>query len=326
MPHVCDPRFECHHFTNADALFRALAPDPRFPTDTPKPNFVFRGHKCSSWELRPSAFRKHSQQRDKTEAVMRVSEMLEGTTDNQICAEFTLLKLFVEACDRHMISLPEDSYAFRKGILNDQHGPVQSSYRNVDEWPPPQLLPLLAFAQHHGVPTRLIDWSDNALVAAFFAAEKHVRGDITDDLAIWALNLEFIHLYEHIEIVLLPASNSQRLGAQRGLFTILRPPMQRGQPLDIDHLTLVDLLESRNVPTARPKPLWKLTLPHSEAKRLLYLCWLSNVDAAFVYPDAAGAALAALDRATWLQTDPQTGRNDVTRAFTPTELASQRNT
>lgn len=47
------------------------------------------------------------------------------------------------------------------------------------------ILERLSRAQHHGVPTRLLDWSINLTVAAFFAASSLSK----EDCAIWCLNL-----------------------------------------------------------------------------------------------------------------------------------------
>ena len=58
--------------------------------------------------------------------------------------------------------------------------------------PPSNDWELLVIAQHHGAPTRLLDWSYSPLVAAHFATSNAVEGD---SCAIWRLDWQRIHQY-----------------------------------------------------------------------------------------------------------------------------------
>jgi hypothetical protein len=205
--------------------------------------------------------------------------------------------------------------------MDDQDGALGRAYLDPSAWPFDAHLPLLAFAQHHGIPTRLLDWSQRALVAAYFAAAEAVVVGGSEPLAVWALNIEMVHLYPQVKVVRMPGANSARLGAQRGLFTVVRNGDRRGGP--VSDGDFVEALVSANEDASKPRPLWKLTLPQSEARRLLYLCHLSGVDAAALFPGPEGAALAVLDRAAWSKANPATGLSATSGAFVPT-IRSQR--
>lgn len=79
----------------------------------------------------------------------------------------------------------------RHMVLGSKQGEPFCSFPPNLKLPPNNLLDLFALAQHHGVPTRLIDWTSNSFTAAFFAAQDVVAAealDIDAEFAIWCLD------------------------------------------------------------------------------------------------------------------------------------------
>ena len=151
--------------------------------------------------------------------------------------------------------------------------------------------------QHYGLPTRLLDWSENLGIAAFFAVNYHELDNVDTHVAIYILNPRELNLYSGIEripfipddkdfdyktiywekrpfaptypIAIEPIFQNDRILAQKGMFTI------HGDNLS-------------EIAELCPKAVKKIILNKTAIPEIVEFLEIANINEQTVFPDMVG--------------------------------------
>lgn len=206
-----------------------------FVGDASSDAYMFRGVGSALFDLIPSAFRKG------VELILN-NEWVYGPLPDRLrqCeAELHTVRRFFEIAARHGLRLPEDSMTLREKLDEwvDLLAALHDSPKAFPDvvWPPPDFYSLIALAQHHGVPTRVLDWSASALTAAYFAAGS--PNQLMDDyIVVWvhrrgarrgARFTDMPNTGRSLVIFSAPSADNDNLRAQRGIFSLYPERLSR---------------------------------------------------------------------------------------------------
>jgi hypothetical protein len=157
-----------------------------------------------------------------------------------------------------------------------------------------------ALAQHFGAPTRLLDWSEDPLVATFFAVEDW---DIDTDAAVFMIQPEARFTPEHVQsfnsvqsVAFRPPAIDRRIPAQRSVFTYHphEPQDQPFVPLDMRP----DIGGQVSNPGSIVRGFAKITIPRNLKRALFSSLSHIGIDRRNLFPglDGVGADTAARAR------------------------------
>ncbi|MSU07784.1 FRG domain-containing protein [Veillonellaceae bacterium WCA-693-APC-5D-A] len=140
------------------------------------PHYIYRGHsKSDSYKLQPGLLR-NLQDTSKKRREFYINEL-------------RALILFYTEANKHGLYVPKVDSFFQHGLAN--HFDVSLMLKDTEwKWLSDDLIELTSLAQHYGMKTRLLDWTQNIRVALYFACSDNIKNE--EDMAIWCIDAMYL--------------------------------------------------------------------------------------------------------------------------------------
>lgn len=319
---LCEEVIKPEDFTEVSEFLKVLSRDnPKWESCNPRLKlrhitWIFRGQADSELPLIPLVLRQ--------EIIPKYEHVFICAPRNnreQIRAEYWLIEEFRKLLDKQGLPIPEDSQGFRAGWRNEACK-ILDVLEGEGTWPSDEYLSLMALAQHHRIPTRLLDWSRDPYVAAYFAAKEAAMWVVGEtippnkgvkNLSVWAFNTFFSDFYHNIDgtvrTVTAPAYGNPNLHAQKGLFTLVGPklfsPNEKVHQYPFEEYIDDKVKEFKNKNEKLiPLPvIMKFTISIEKSREILrHLSKTFYINAATIYPGFDGAAEELKEQRLWDKT------------------------